>query len=332
MKRTTIEWTDVAWNPIRGCSPVSAGCTNCFAMRQAHRFSGPTQPYAGLTELGPQGPRWTGMIALDHDALKRPLHWRKPKRIFVNSMSDLFHEEVPFEFVHRVFATIRQTPQHIYQVLTKRPERMREFITDYLRPREALGWANGFYRHVHFGVSIEDQATADVRIPILLQTPAAVRWVSAEPLLGPVDLGQIVNPGLAEGQDFIHALAGYAWTCSGSDYIDTCGIGAHLDWVVVGGESGPRARRCDLAWIRSLRDQCQTAAVPIFIKQLGRKPYLEEGSPAAREWYASGATAIMDDCGGIHTKDRKGNTMAEWPDDLRIRVFPNTPTSLTALP
>lgn len=302
---SSIQWTDVTWNPVRGCSMVSAGCQNCYAMKQAHRFSGKGKPYAGLTEMGPNGPRWMGQVTLVPEVLDKPLHWKKPRKIFVNSMSDLFHEDVPDNFIHQVFATIRQSPQHIYQILTKRPERMWEFIAEYLRPREALGWANGFYSHVWFGVSIEDQATADERIPILLQTPAAVRFISAEPLLAPVDLT--------------------AWTAchcgADGEHCDMCLTGG-LNWVVVGGESGPRARPCDVGWIRSIKSQCWEAGVPVFVKQLGAKPYAPEGSHAANEWAAFRGDAIMDDIGQIHTIHHKGGDMAEWPEDLRVREFP----------
>ena len=312
--RTSIEWTDVTWNPVRGCSLVSAGCANCYAMKQAHRFSVKGQPYAGLTEMGPQGPRWTGKMALVPEVLAKPLHWKKPRKIFVNSMSDLFHEDVPFEFVHEVFATIRQSPQHVYQILTKRPQRMREFIAEYLIPRERMGWANSFYSHVWLGVSIEDQATADERIPLLLQTPAAVRWVSAEPLLGPVDLtrvdGAVLDPA-ARGI-YLDALIG---GCQSE-------TPWHLNWVVVGGESGPGSRPCDVAWIQSIKNQCQEAGVPVFVKQLGAKPFTVEGSREAREWSAFGEGAVMDDCGWIHTRDRKGSDRTEWPADLRVREFP----------
>lgn len=308
--KTSIEWTDVTWNPVRGCSLVSAGCANCYAMKQAHRFSQPGHPYEGLTELGPQGPRWTGKVTLVPDALDEPLHWKKPRRIFVNSMSDLFHEDVPFDFVHWVFSTIRKTPHHTYQILTKRPDRMRQFMAEYLVPRERLGWGKGFYSHVWLGVSIEDQETADARIPILLETPAAVWFVSAEPLLGPTsfrwatwDSWKDLNGNRRRVVDQHDGLR-------------------MLNWVIVGGESGPGARPCDVAWIRTIKEQCQEGGVPVFVKQLGSKPFAVEGSRAAQEWSALGATAVMDDCGGIHTKEKKGGDMAEWPEDLRVREFP----------
>lgn len=365
MKQTEIEWTDLVWNPIRGCSPVSAGCTNCYAMAVAHRFSRPEQPYAGLTERRAHRTQWTGQIQLVDEALDQPLHRRHARRIFVNSMSDLFHEQVPFEFVHRIFETIRRTPHHTYQILTKRPARMRAFITDYLRPRETLGWANGFYSHVWFGVSVEDQQTANERIPLLLSTPAAVRWVSAEPLLGPVDLrqwqysygcpcgwgGDCPDASCAEcGWRGDSASSGdpcpdcnarlkdssacpkcNATTRDGSDFGPN-----HLpplNWVVVGGESGPRARPCHVGHLRHIVRQCHAAQVPVFVKQLGARPYLDEGSLEAKEWGAFDPdVARMDDTGQIHPTDRQGRAMREWPEDLRVRAFPSSQTSRTLSP
>lgn len=304
---TTIEWTDVTWNPVRGCSLVSAGCQNCYAMKQAHRFSGPDQPYEGLTEIGTHGPRWTGKIALDEDALKNPLRWKKPRRIFVNSMSDLFHEDVPDAFIDKVFAVILCAPRHTFQILTKRPQRMLEYMmADNGFGRQGHIWHAAYkvsgihvpkgkmpppfpYPHVWLGVSVEDQATADARIPILLQTPGAVRWVSAEPLLGPV------------------AIHGWDGSVQRNYLTDSTGPG--IDWVVVGGESGPGARPCDIAWIRSIREQCQGAGVPVFVKQLGARPYQ---SPER-----DGGTGFF-----LPIKHRKGGAMAEWPADLRVREWP----------
>ncbi|MDP2383376.1 MAG: phage Gp37/Gp68 family protein [Nitrospirota bacterium] len=332
---TSIEWTDKTWNPVRGCSMVSAGCTNCYAMKQAHRFSGPDQAYDGLTELGPQGARWTGEIRLVPDALLQPLHWRNPRKIFVNSMSDLFHRDVPHEFLVKVFAVMALTPQHTYQILTKRPNRMQDWLSLNTLGQAVRGesWSMlgkmPTFDHqkvttrpwplpnVHLGVSVEDQATADERIPILLETPAAVRFVSAEPLLGPVDLTRIDGAVLDPEAKGIHLDA-----LTGGCRPETPW---HLNWVVVGGESGPRARPCNVTWIRSIKDQCQASGVPVFVKQLGARPCVVEGSRTAKEWYANNATAIMDDCGWIHTKDKKGGDMAEWPADLRVREFPMVP-------
>lgn len=219
MSATDIQWTDATWNPVRGCSRVSPGCDNCYAMRQAHRFSNPGGPYEGLTTLRKGKVDWAGSARLIPEMLDQPLRWRKPRRIFVNSMSDLFHSSLTNEEIAAVFGVMAAAPQHTFQVLTKRPERMVEWFkwvqesegdpwTTCLR--ETVCWVptdagngiteDGVYRHgvegaelwplpnVWPGVSVENQATADKRIPLLLSTPAAVRFISAEPLLGPIDL------------------------------------------------------------------------------------------------------------------------------------------------
>lgn len=254
-----IEWTDSTWNPTRGCSLVSAGCTNCYAMRVAHRFSGDEQPYAGLTKMTSHGPVWTGAVTIRPEMLLQPMHWRKPQRIFVDSMSDLFHEEVPDDFILSVFTVMARCPQHTFQVLTKRPERMEYLLTTWGNQGLTLREGRGVVLpNVWLGVSVEDQATADERIPLLLQTPAAVRWISAEPLLGPIDL-------LSTGKGDIL----YECECGGAG-CDLCEGIPRLDWVVVGGESGPNARPMHPDWARSLRDQCQAAGVPYFFKQWGQ--------------------------------------------------------------
>lgn len=246
-EKTGIEWTDATWNPIRGCSRVSEGCRNCYAESVANRFKGQGQPYEGLIARTGQ---WNGNITVVDHLLDQPLRWRKPRRIFVNSMSDLFHETVPDDVIHAVFSVMAQATQHTFQILTKRPERMRDVLTLWDR----IG-ITGNYFHGHplpnvwLGVSVEDQATADERIPLLLQTPAAVRWISAEPLIGPIDFSGMwvphQNPAMHE--NMLEAL----------------------DWVVVGGESGKGARPMQLDWARTLRDQCQSAGVPFFFKQWG---------------------------------------------------------------
>lgn len=300
--RTKIEWTDATWSPVRGCSLVSAGCANCYAMKQAHRFSGAGQPYEGLTELGPQGPRWTGTIRLVPEALEAPLRWKGPRRCFVNSMSDMFHEEVPEEFIDKVFAVMALAVEHQFQILTKRPERMKEYVSN-LQSSHLEAHLTWPLPNVWLGVSVENQGTADERIPLLLQTPAAVRWISAEPLLGQMNLGGWLK-----------------WWQRGGTVRP---VERGLDWVVVGGESGHGARPCNVAWIRSIVQQCQSAGVPVFVKQIGSQPVVEEGSPDAQEWGAfAPGVALMDDCGEIHCRDRKGGNPAEWPADLRVREWP----------
>jgi protein gp37 len=251
-----IEWTETTWNPIAGCAVVSPGCTNCYAMGEAHRLGeliGQAK-YKGLTRVVNGKPVWTGEVRVWEKALFDPLKWRKPKRIFVNSMSDLFAEGVDNATIDRIFAVMRDAPQHTFQVLTKRADRMRE----YMRHAKA---ALGVLPNVWLGVSVEDQRRADERIPLLLDTPAAVRWISAEPLLGPVDL---VNLHPRDGVT-VDAIRGQRLNRTGDYSNDE----THLDWVVVGGESGPDARPMYPHWARQLRDQCEADDVPFFFKQWG---------------------------------------------------------------
>jgi len=296
---TTIEWATKTWNPLRGCSKVSEGCRNCYAIRQAHRFSGPGKPYEGLTKRTAAGVNWTGKIRLVPEVLDEPLKWRNPERVFVNSMSDLFHSEVPDEFIDQVFAVMALAPQHTFQILTKRPERMLRYMNApdrdeaightamYLYEKFggrgdcslAAGLIHGPGRitnlpgttdhpkawplpNVWLGVSVEDQRAADECIPLLLQTPAAVRFLSCEPLLGPVDLTRIpvYNVGALHNCD---ALRGYG----GWGDFDRWNYRVH--WVIVGGESGTGARPMHPDWVRSIRDQCLDAGVPFFFKQWG---------------------------------------------------------------
>lgn len=499
-----IQWTDATWNPTRGCTRVSPGCENCYAERQAIRMAGFERsreleaPYKGLVERSPKGPRWTGKIRLVPEKLEEPLHWRKPRRVFTDSMSDLFHEQIPTDFLDRVFAIMALCPQHSFQVLTKRAERMREYASDpeapfrvqramdairvdlemakiseqwrpvtryeddylisnygrvrslkgrepaLLKPRpdsrgrylsvclcwlgktrehlvhrlvlEAFGraardgeevrhangdtqdnrianlsWGTrgenmqdaarhgtaGSYMKLQanldwktivqirerrsagarlqkladeygidkrqvsaiargkiykvaelqwplpncwLGVSVEDQKRADERIPLLLQTPAAVRFLSVEPLLGPVELdryclqqdGRYPFPKLAHEHrtTWLHLL----------------------DWVIVGGESGPGARPCSVEWIRSVLRQCRDAQVPAFCKQLGSRPIIRYGDwkriPISMCWTGleparEGALGVPDDDLGImRIMDRKGGDPLEWPKDLRVREWP----------
>lgn len=209
-------------------------------------------PYEGLVKMTPKGPRWTGKVILDAAKLEQPLSWKKPRRIFVNSMSDLFHEALNETQIQNVFSVMEGAKRHTYQVLTKRPARMLEFVSKFdkwLGYAAATAFAERF-SHVWLGVSVEDQKTANERIPILLETPAAVRWISAEPLLGPIDLSAFtgVTPNITGEREVRYSM---------------------LDWVVVGGESGPKARPMHPDWARGLRDQCVAAGVPYFFKQHG---------------------------------------------------------------
>lgn len=349
--KTAIEWTDMTWNPIRGCSRVSQGCTHCYAERTAARFCGPGQPYEGL--IHPSTGGWNGTIKLVPEALQIPWRLTRGRKIFVNSMSDLFHPGVPFEFIAAVFWVMSVTTRHTYQILTKRPERMLEFFdwlcdeydeylseergsTAALFPRghkhrqdamviglteaggrheavKALGWEawreggkRGGYdncgpgwplANVWLGVSVEDETSADERIPLLLQTPAAVRWISAEPLLGPIDLLQVrgpCNPMFDGYTGHFDALRSNRCAGHARGYCMPGGCGHRwpaLDWVVAGGESGPGARPMHPDWARSLRDQCAAAGVPFLFKQWGEYVSVSEvEGPGEHFKFADGAT------------------------------------------
>ena len=310
-----IEWTEATWNPIVGCSVVSPGCTNCYAMKMAGRLEamGTLQHYAGTTKRSKAGAVWTGKLALAPErTLLEPLRRRKPTTYFVNSMGDLFHEDVPDAWIDRVFAVMALSPQHTYQILTKRAARMRAYVSDpatpgrvydivcdlsleqaanvilLARPEHAahapLGRKVLLGRwplpNVWKGVSAEDQARADERVPDLLATPAAVRFVSAEPLLGPIDFGRIPSPVVTpEDEGYYHsALDGgdIHYRDSDPDYdgkvwtdVADGPLMEKLDWAIVGGESGPGARPMHPDWARSIRDQCAAAGTAFFFKQWG---------------------------------------------------------------
>lgn len=307
--KTKIEWADATWNPVRGCSPVSGGCENCYAQRDAHRFSGPGQPYEGLTRSTDHGPKWTGRVRLVEGLLDKPRRWKRPRRIFVNSMSDLFHERLTSRQIALVFSAMGNAPQHTFLALTKRSERMRELL-----------WSEGFWLdvwsgiedramreytvkhralpHLHLGVSVEDQAAADERIPDLRNSPANIRWLSMEPLLGSVEL---MHHFTTNSIRMIQRQHGH----TDEDTPEHLRPGlAGIDGVVIGGESGPRARPCGIEWIRFVIRQCDAAGIPVFVKQLGAKP-----------------TSIAD-YSTICLIDKKGGDMDEWPDNLKLRELP----------
>jgi protein gp37 len=250
-----IEWTEATWNPIAGCSIVSPGCHHCYAMRTAARLEAMGQAkYAGTTKKVDGKTLWTGRINLDEPTLSLPLLTKKPTVWFVNSMSDLFHHDVPHHFISRVFGVMASCPQHTFQVLTKRAERMRWYVQAvYESPKDHDWWPSSMWHtrsieplaNVWLGASTEDQPRFDERINWLLQTPAAVRFISAEPLLGPIDAELYL--GLA----------------------DTVTATPWLDWVIAGGESGHGARPMHPDWARRLRDECVAASVPFFFKQWG---------------------------------------------------------------
>ena len=246
-----IEWTDATWNVVTGCEKVSPGCDNCYAETFAERWRGiPGHHFE------------TGFdVTLRPERMMLPLKWRKPKRIFVNSMSDLFHKDVPDSYIAEVFSVMARTPQHTYQVLTKRHGRMRSLLS---RPsfRDNLAHlADWPLPNVWLGVSVEDQKHANLRIPALVDTPAAVRFLSCEPLLGPIDLKQAVRTLGSERGHGLTASFVHAGGC--------CRKFHGIDWVIVGGESGRGARPMSPDWARSLRDQCETADVPFLFKQWG---------------------------------------------------------------
>jgi protein gp37 len=387
-----IEWTDATWPVVKGCDYVSPGCANCYAAGLIHRHSKHPNPkislpLAGLTtERG----RWTGKVYLNEPHLEDPLKWQKGRMIFVPSHGDLFHADVPDEFIDRVFAVMASASQHTFQVLTKRVERMAaymrrvsehgaaakdryvtelrnyhmerlegyqegftlpssptaelRFIYDSACRQEASfqrnpkplghGFSGGEFHwrkwplsNVWLGTSVENQATADERIPHLLKVPAAVRFLSVEPLLGPVDLSKWLAcncPG-----DYPRADGGphNRWCPMALDaYVP------RIAWVIVGGESGPNARPCRIEWIRSIVKQCKAAGVPCFVKQLGSRPVFFENAKqeTLSQWpkgvyfeTISGRDDDMEEGPTVAVlTDKKGGDWSEWPEDLRVREFP----------
>lgn len=261
-----IEWTDATWNPVSGCTKVSSGCAHCYAERISKRWG-----------------RDFSKVELHPDRLELPLHWRKPRMIFVNSMSDLFHENVPPNFIHRVYRVMEKCPQHTFQILTKRPER----AVDFYGGTSGAGLSAPPLRNVWLGTSIEDQKTADERIMHLLVCPAAIRFLSVEPMLGPIRLL-------------------LKWEADGP---------ALLDWVIVGGESGPGARPMHPDWVRSVRDQCKAAGVPFFFKQWGEwmpvTPLYEGRDDTAED--GSCDLEMVDRTGHIYSpQDGQPNDYRTW--------------------
>lgn len=273
--KTGIEWTQSTWNPTVGCTKVSAGCDHCYAENLVNRFAGTSSAF----------PTTFDIVNLRSDRfLTQPLRWRKPRRIFVNSLSDLFHKDVPDEFIARVFAVMAACPQHTFQLLTKRHGRMRSMLSSARWPE--LLTATGEWPpdldpeqplpNLWLGVSAENQDAADLRIPALLDTPAAVRWVSAEPLLGPIDLTRWTRQHDAACQD---ENGDPPWCTCGRDR------DGYLNWLVAGGESGAHARPLAGRWVRDIRDQCVTNNIPFLFKQWGgRSPKANGRVLDARTW------------------------------------------------
>lgn len=333
--RSLIEWTDTTWQIVTGCSVVSPGCTNCYAMRLAGTRMKHHPSRAGLTVDSKAGPVWNGQVRFNAQWLTQPLRWKRPRRIFVAAHGDLFHEGVTDDQLDQIFAVMALSPQHTFQILTKRPERMRAYLDTGFNPviqadvrahavwqeafrvnraegrpdsrftdaLNAQGCAPGRDRpwplpNVWLGVSVEDQARADERIPPLLETPAAFRWISAEPLLGPVALDHLPWPHRP------HALVD-GWSGVVVDGRGDCDLTGAIDWVVAGGESGPGARPMHPDWARQLRDQCAAAGVPFLFKQWG-------------EWREF---AHVEDGQEVHEVDADSDEadawMAEIPADRR---------------
>jgi len=349
-EKSHIEWTDATWNPITGCSVVKRGCKNCYAMKLAGGRLKNIPSRKGLTQPSKNGPVWTGEVRFNEQWLDQPLRWKKPRRIFVCAHGDLFHENVPDEWIDQVFAVMSSCPQHTFQILTKRPRRMykymmsqgREFLIGHEMGKiyyerfdgnrvpksleearknpDQLGWP---LSNVWLGVSVEDQETANERIPYLLDTPAAVRWTSAEPLLDELDL---------ENLDLNAFMAADAVPRAYTDYhrihldalrgnikpVDHESLSG-LDWVVVGGESGPGWRPFNPDWARKLRDQCASAGVAFFMKQMGGKADIPEDLqvrdwPFAAQYWGDYSDEVTEE----HIKAIREATGNVHPDDPRV--------------
>lgn len=316
-----IEWTEATWNPILGCTKVSPGCDHCYAITQATIRSGSPHPkvaeaFAGLTTRTEDGPDWTGRVNLLPDRLMQPVKWRKPRRIFVNSLADLFHDDVPAEYIAQVFAVMAWAGWHTFQLLTKRHGRLRSLLNDpafvelVRRAYRALYGAGAPARDIEWplpnvwvGVSAEDQHWAAIRVHALLATPAAVHWVSAEPLLGPIDLRNLeVRKGV-----LLDALCGDVKTAGGEIYAACPGS---VSWVVAGGESGPGARPMHPDWPRSLLAQCRASRASFLFKQWGAWGPLSPVDDQGRFTW-QGAHAVANDGMVYDPAD------LAWPDGPR---------------
>lgn len=252
---TKIEWCTTTWNPVTGCSKVSEGCRNCYAEALSLRFGRSRKPWTH--------PFAAENIVLHPERLDQPYRWRDQRIVFVNSMSDLFHELVPFEFIDRVFDVMEATPRHAFQVLTKRPKQMLAWFEWRNQSHaSASGRAYESPANVWLGVSVEDMRAAHWRIPELMAVPSRVRFLSCEPLLGPLDLRIWLDPNTARCRRCSDEPADAACDCS-------CHTRGGVNWVIVGGESGPRHRPMDGDWAREVRDRCVAAGVPFFFKQWG---------------------------------------------------------------
>lgn len=265
--KSKIQWTEASWNPATGCTKVSQGCKFCYAETWAKR------------KMGNFKDRKFTDVRIHEDRLDQPLKWRRSRKIFVNSMSDLFHESIPDSFIDKVFAVMYVANHHTYQILTKRPERMKKYLNNKNLHQRLFGeikkirrdvvvLSNWIQDHIWLGVSVEDQKSLRERVPLLIESKCAVKWLSVEPLLEEVDL-RVVNI-------------------------------KYIDWVVVGGESGVKARKCECKWIDWVVTVCKVNGVPVFVKQLGSK--------LAKE---------------LNLKHGKGGDIEEFPEMLQVREYPN---------
>ena len=389
---SAIEWTGDTWNALAGCTEISPGCLHCYAAIMAHRLAamaqadiaagkdpGSKRKYIGTTRKLPSGKiAWTGKVNTDEEALLIPLQRKKPTVYFVNSMSDLFHADVPDEFIDKVFAVMALCPQHTFQVLTKRAERMAEYFTKPTDVQYADGVAANQQRYraigrvlrcefgqyepgyslehhgdgwplsnVWLGVSVENKQHGLPRIEHLLRTPAAVRFLSVEPLLEEVrildhlmsgcDPGKCLSCGKGHG---FTRCPNYGGVSKTNDDYPRCDKFSRqnyaIHWVIAGGESGPGARPCNVANIRSIVNQCERAGVPCFVKQLGGNVICRNDEIS--EW--------VEECNHLqmkHTenyqgavervvgfKNKKGGDPNEWPEDLRVREMPRVKETVKA--
>ncbi|MBW4690046.1 MAG: phage Gp37/Gp68 family protein [Komarekiella atlantica HA4396-MV6] len=327
---TNIEWCDETINPIVGCSRLSEGCKHCYAATAAK--SSRLQQFSQYQTVS----EWDGTVEFVKSQLIKPLHWRKPKKIFVCSMADLFHANVPFEWIDQVMAVVALCPQHTFQVLTKRPERALKYFR---QPQLWVKWYEAAKEHLWgaigenfgglinlqqyfidqpfplpnlwLGTSTENQAMADKRIPILLQIPASLRFLSCEPLLEEITLSRYHNNGIGylghkikcpncgvTGINPPDKYYQYCWQCNSEMERKE----PTISWIICGGESGPNSRPCHIEWIESIVIQCQESNTPVFVKQLGANAH-HQGQR-------------------FKTRDKKGGEIEEFPEQLRIREFP----------
>lgn len=332
---TAIEWTDETWNPTTGCDRVSPGCARCYALTMAARLKAMGQPdYQTDGDPRTSGPGFG--VAVHPRRLSVPFRWkRRRRRVFVDSMADLFHEAVPDAFLDQVFAVMALAKGDTFQVLTKRPERMRRYLSDpgtYRRVRreveegevwrlywETLAqWEKREFQgrwwtplppdrwplpNAWMGVSVENQRWADQRIPLLLDTPAAVRFLSCEPLLGPLDLGALYGDSPRRYLRCVPCAQGGTSTKQSGAHACHLDPPNRVDWVIVGGESGPGARPIETGWIEDVVRQCRASGTAVFVKQMGAR-------------WAAGERAC-----GVQV-DRKGGRVDAWPDGLRVQEFP----------